>query len=112
MSATIFADIKRRGVENAWNTLAIAANTCAYRTRLNVQVLSDEGRSLSLCLLAQFLLNGEITARSVKHNRADRELLQHTAAGVLHQINRQWETFPSRQKEGADEERRKYPQLE
>jgi hypothetical protein len=60
MSATIFADIERRDVENAWDTLAITANTCAYQTRLNVQGLMLERRSLSLCLLAQFLLNGEI----------------------------------------------------
>jgi hypothetical protein len=37
MSATILADIERRDVENAWDTLAITANTCAYQTRLNVQ---------------------------------------------------------------------------
>jgi hypothetical protein len=32
MSSTIFADIEQRGVENAWDTLAITANTCAYET--------------------------------------------------------------------------------
>jgi hypothetical protein len=94
MSATIFADIKRQGVENAWNTLAITANRCAYRTRLNVQSLVDEGRSLSLCLLAQFLLNGEIIACGVNHNRADRKLLQHTIDGVLHQIQPVIEDLP------------------
>jgi hypothetical protein len=49
-------------IGNAWDTLAITANTCTYRTRLDVQSLADEGRSLSICLLAQFLLNGEIIA--------------------------------------------------
>jgi hypothetical protein len=94
MSATIFADIERRGVENAWDTLAITANTCAYRTRLNVQSLVDEGRSLSLCLLAQFLLIGEIIACGANHNRADRKLLQHTIDGVLHQIQPVIEDLP------------------
>jgi hypothetical protein len=94
MSATIFADIKRRGVENAWDTLAITANTCAYRTRLDVQSLADEGRSLSLCLLAQFLLNGEIIACGINRKRTDPKLLQHTIDGVLHQIQPAIEDLP------------------
>jgi hypothetical protein len=94
MSATIFADIERRGVENIWDTLAITANTFAYRTRLDVQSLADEGRSLSLCLLAQFLLNGEIIACGINHKRTDPKLLQHTIDGVLHQIQPAIEDLP------------------
>jgi hypothetical protein len=60
MLSTIFADIEQRGVKNAWDTLAITANTRAYETRSDVKSLTRERRSLSLCLLAQFLLNVEI----------------------------------------------------
>jgi hypothetical protein len=95
MSATIFADIQRRDVGNAWDTLAITANTCAYRTRLDVQSLADEGRSLSFCLLAQFLLNGEIIACGINHKRADPRLLQHTVDSVLHQIQPAIEDLPT-----------------
>ena len=94
MSATIFADIKRRGVEDAWDTLTITANTCAYRTRLEVQSLANEGRSLSICLLAQFLLNGEIIACGINHKRTDPRSLQHTIDGVLHQIQPAIEDLP------------------
>ena len=60
MSARIFADIGRRGISEPWDTLAITANACGYETRLDKAALFDEDRSLSLSLLAQFLLNGEI----------------------------------------------------
>jgi hypothetical protein len=86
MSATIFADIERRGVENPWDTLAITANTYAYRTMLNVQGLVWERRSLSLCLLVQFLLNGEIFICSTSKKGVGRSSLQHTINGLLHRI--------------------------
>jgi hypothetical protein len=99
MSATIFADIQRRGVENAWDTLAITANTCAYRTRLNVQGLILERRSLSLCLLAQFLLNGEIFICSTSKKGAGRSSLQHTIDGLLHRIQPKLDNLPTSTKE-------------
>jgi hypothetical protein len=95
MSATIFADIQRRDVGNAWDTLAITANTCEYQTRLDVQSLAYEGRSLSLCLLAQFLLNGEIIACGINQIRADPILFQHTIDRVLHQIQPAIEDLPT-----------------
>lgn len=86
ISTTIFADIERRGFENAWDTLTITANTYAYRTRLNVQGLVWERRSLSLCLLVQFLLNGEIFICSTSKKGVGRSSLQHKINGLLHRI--------------------------
>jgi hypothetical protein len=83
MSPTIFADIEQRGVKNAWDTLAITANTSAYETRLEVRSLTRERCSLCLCLLAQFLLNREIFICDTKHDKADRDSLQHTVHGLL-----------------------------
>jgi len=77
---------------------AIIANACEYRTRLNSPSLVDEGRSLSLCLLAQFLLNGEVVACGVTPNRADRNLLQHNIDGVLHQVQPVMEDLPIQSK--------------
>jgi hypothetical protein len=94
MSATIFADIQRRAVENAWDTLAITTNTCAYRTKLNVQGLVWERRSLSLCLLAQFLLNDEIFTCSSSKKGAGRSSLQHKINALLHRIQPRLDDLP------------------
>jgi hypothetical protein len=94
MSATIFADIERRDVENAWDTLAITANTCSYQTRLNVQILTLERCSLSFCLLAQFLLNGEIFTCITSKKGAGQSSLQHTINGLLHRIQPKLDDLP------------------
>jgi hypothetical protein len=99
MSSTIFADIEQRGVENAWDTLAITANTCAYETRLDVKSLTRERRSLSLCLLAQFLLNGEIFICGTKHDKANRNSLMYTVHGLLDQIQPAIDDLPISTKE-------------
>ena len=58
MSARIFADIGRRGITYPRDILPIAANSCSHDIRLPAKDLTHH--SLSLCILAQFLLNGEI----------------------------------------------------
>lgn len=59
MSARVVEDVGKRGITKAWDSLAIVANTCGYEIRLQVESLFAEGRSLSISLIAQFLLNGE-----------------------------------------------------
>jgi len=60
MSPRVMADISVRDLFDVWDRLAIAANCCQYSTRLDSQELQKQGRSLSLSMLALFLLNGEI----------------------------------------------------
>ncbi|KAI8632531.1 hypothetical protein F5Y19DRAFT_366992 [Xylariaceae sp. FL1651] len=60
MTPTIFADIGRRGISTESDRLAIAANCCGYTTRLDTIALNKRGSSLSLSMLALYLLNGEI----------------------------------------------------
>ncbi|KAK3935990.1 hypothetical protein QBC46DRAFT_297042 [Diplogelasinospora grovesii] len=60
MSPTIFDDIGSRGIAKESDRLAIAANCCGYQTRLDTESLRTTGRSLSLSMLALYLLNGEI----------------------------------------------------
>jgi hypothetical protein len=61
MSTRILADVLRRSAEIPSDTLAIMANCCGYATCLDVEGLkSARLRSLSLAILALFILNGEI----------------------------------------------------
>lgn len=60
MTPTIIADLTSRDLESNWDRLPIAANCCLHSVRLNSIKLRKQGRSLSLALLAQCLLNGEI----------------------------------------------------
>ncbi|KAJ9664587.1 hypothetical protein H2201_005099 [Coniosporium apollinis] len=60
MSPIVFGDINSRGVEKCSDRLAIAANCCNYSVRLDTRALKTEGCSLSVAMLALYLLNGEI----------------------------------------------------
>ncbi|KXJ95506.1 heterokaryon incompatibility protein-domain-containing protein [Microdochium bolleyi] len=63
MSPTIFADVVKRGIAVESDRLAIIANCCGYDTRLKTGTssMSAAGESsLSLSMMALFLLNGEI----------------------------------------------------
>lgn len=60
MSPMILADIVSRGISKPWDRLAIAANCSSYDVRFNVDELRDQKFSLSLAMLTQHLLNGEI----------------------------------------------------
>ncbi|KAF4344243.1 hypothetical protein FBEOM_1837 [Fusarium beomiforme] len=60
MSGTIISDVRKRGVTEPWDCLAIIANCCQYAIRLNSMRLQDSGISLELSILALRLLNGEI----------------------------------------------------
>ncbi|KAK8006764.1 60S ribosomal protein L8B [Apiospora arundinis] len=60
MTPTIITDLTSRDLKSNWDRLPIAANCCLHSVRLNSIKLRKQGRSLSLALLAQYLLNGEI----------------------------------------------------
>lgn len=60
MSATIHSEIQTRRLKNPWDRLAIAANACNYGVRLDHPALFDQQSSISMSLLAQYLLNGEV----------------------------------------------------
>ncbi|KAI2619382.1 hypothetical protein GGS26DRAFT_330424 [Hypomontagnella submonticulosa] len=60
MSPTILSDILSRGIKEESDRLAIMANCCTYGTRLDSNCLKADGSSLSLSILALYLLNGEI----------------------------------------------------
>lgn len=67
MSPAIFEDIASRGITVPSDVLAIAANCCRYVTRLDAQVLNGMGgASLSVAVLAMFLMNGEIVRHDVR----------------------------------------------
>ncbi|KAI1264159.1 heterokaryon incompatibility protein-domain-containing protein [Xylariaceae sp. FL1019] len=68
MSPTIFKDIGRRGISAESDRLAIVANCCNYTARLDTVALNKRGSSLSLSLLALYILNGEILENSPRRS--------------------------------------------
>ncbi|KAI2470037.1 hypothetical protein F4781DRAFT_198440 [Annulohypoxylon bovei var. microspora] len=60
MSPTILSDIVSRDIGKESDRLAIMANCCGYSTRLDTNSLNSDNSSLSLSILALYLLNGEI----------------------------------------------------
>lgn len=69
MSTRILADISRRSAAISSDTLAIMANCCGYATRLDVKNLNKARlHSLSLAILALFILNGEILRNVTNDN--------------------------------------------
>ena len=71
MSPTIFTDIGHRKITVPSDVLAIAANCCDYSVRLSTKSLNTTDYSLSLCILALYLLNGEI----IQNGRGDNKSL-------------------------------------
>ncbi|KAI1447668.1 hypothetical protein F5Y02DRAFT_378088 [Annulohypoxylon stygium] len=60
MSPSILSDIVSRDIGKESDRLAIMANCCGYGTRLDTNSLNSDKSSLSLSILALYLLNGEI----------------------------------------------------
>ncbi|KAI1213866.1 uncharacterized protein F4807DRAFT_409436 [Annulohypoxylon truncatum] len=60
MSPTILSDVVSRDIGKESDRLAIMANCCGYNTRLDTNSLNSDRSSLSLTILALYLLNGEI----------------------------------------------------
>ncbi|KAF8858962.1 hypothetical protein BDZ45DRAFT_621564 [Acephala macrosclerotiorum] len=69
ISPFIFADIGRRGITNHSDVLDIAANCCSYSTRLDIEALKKAKCSLSLSILALYLLNGEVVYNDQTSNK-------------------------------------------
>ncbi|VTT62506.1 unnamed protein product [Fusarium fujikuroi] len=59
MTPRVIADIQRRGLDDAWDKLAIIANCCQYSIRIDHKQM-QKPNSLSISILAMYLLNGEI----------------------------------------------------
>ncbi|KAI1396391.1 hypothetical protein F4819DRAFT_475496 [Hypoxylon fuscum] len=66
MSPIIVSDIISRDIMRESDRLAIMANCCGYSTRLDTNTLNSKSSSLSLSILALYLLNGEILENSPK----------------------------------------------
>lgn len=82
MSPSIFTDIGNRHISQASDFLAIAANCCDYSIRLNTKKLKKTSCSLSISILALYLLNGEI----IKNDENDESLLSENIFSYLRQI--------------------------
>jgi hypothetical protein len=59
MTPRIVADIQARGLKDAWDKLAIIANCCQYKVRMDPKEMQTP-KSLSITILAMCLLNGEV----------------------------------------------------
>lgn len=94
MTARIFVDVAQRDVDKTWDTLAITANACAYDIRLDVDALRRQGHSLSLSLLALYLLNGEIFLRNRINNYSRHDSLNHTISGLLEILQPKFDGLP------------------
>ncbi len=71
MTPLIIADIEKRQLKIPLDRLAIVANCCQYSARLDRTELLKRGHSVSLAILALFLLNGDILYNGPDHrNRA------------------------------------------
>lgn len=70
MTPRIIADLDTKQITNPWDLLSIAANCCGYSVRLNQEALEEKKASLSLSVLAQCLLNGEILHNGRPFNTA------------------------------------------
>ncbi|KAE8340503.1 hypothetical protein BDV24DRAFT_164236 [Aspergillus arachidicola] len=60
MSPIIFSNVGKRGMRDESDRLAVIANCLGYSARFDTQWLERKGCSLSISMLALFLLNGEI----------------------------------------------------
>ena len=82
MSPFIFTNIGNRDISVASDLLAIAANCCNYSIRLNTEELKATSHSLSMSILALYLLNGEI----IMNDRHDENLLKRDIFSYLRQL--------------------------
>ncbi|KAI1345653.1 heterokaryon incompatibility protein-domain-containing protein [Xylaria sp. FL0043] len=69
MSPLIIADIEKRNLKSPADRIPIIANCCEYSIRLDGTKLLEKGYSISLAIMALFLLNGEILYNG-PHNEA------------------------------------------
>ncbi|KAI1757216.1 heterokaryon incompatibility protein-domain-containing protein [Xylaria castorea] len=86
MTPTILADIGRRRIYAESERLAIAANCCGYNVRLDTTALNSRSSSLSLSMLALYLLNGEIVENHprLRHGTLKDSVFTYLAKQSLH----------------------------
>ena len=82
MSPSIFKDIGSRKISVASDLLAIAANCCNYSVRLDTKRPGGTSCSLSISILALYLLNGEI----IMNHQDDESLLSQNIFDYLQQL--------------------------
>ncbi|KAK1479757.1 hypothetical protein CTAM01_14504 [Colletotrichum tamarilloi] len=71
-SPRIIKDIESRGSKFCHDRLAIVANCCQYSIRLDDAILRQGSHSMSLSMLALYLLNGEIMEDTCEEKEEDR----------------------------------------
>ena len=94
MTARIFKDVAQRGIDRAWDTLAITANACASHIRLDANALRGHGHSLGVSLLVLYLFNGEIFLRNRAHNDSRHKSLDHTISDPLEIPQPEFDVLP------------------
>lgn len=74
MSPRIFADISRGTAGKSVDLLPTAASSCDYARRLDLQELLKTSYNVKLCLLAMYLINGEILRNSADITKLPTEM--------------------------------------
>ena len=87
MSARILGDIAKRDITEPWDVLAITANACGYDRRLDKDSLMGAKKSLSLCLLALLLLNGEVVRTGLDSDEGSNDPLDVDIATYMKQVS-------------------------
>jgi hypothetical protein len=67
MSSKVIADIHKRGIGKKYDRFPIVANSCDYATRFHAEEMTGSPYSVNLCILAMFILNGEIIDNDREH---------------------------------------------
>lgn len=94
MTARIFKDVAQRGIDRAWDTLAITANACVSHIRPDANALRGHGHSLGVSLLVLYLFNGEIFLRNRAHNDSGHKSLDHTSSDPLEIPQPEFDVLP------------------
>jgi hypothetical protein len=87
MSPTIFSDIGNRGITDPEDILPIAANCYGYTSRLDTKMLRKKRCSLSICILALYLLNGEILGNEDDKISLSENIFRFLERGAFHSFN-------------------------
>lgn len=108
MSALIFADVCEREIKCKDNIPAIVANCCDYTRRVRIPHNPEESFSLSLLLVALFLLNGEMFT----YHSPDEGIFEMTVAEFLVHQSFGQSILPVAAKELTFLKRRRWPGVE
>jgi len=90
MSPIIFGDVIQRDLTRVWDRIPIIANCCYYTALLDSEGLEEAGESLSLSILALYLMNGEILANHLKDHADVERTRELTAVAFIQSQSYQW----------------------